>query len=148
MTSLLQTDREKGSFKTPLFHTFKLFSNYCHGRSVDVFVQGDTFDTEAFKGIPYLDVTSAFNDKTGTLMINVINRHKDQTIEAEIISSSGRFTGNAVANVVNGDLDEQFAFDKRDQYIPETKEFSVKENKIAYSFPPHSFVQIRIRVEK
>jgi len=148
MTSLLQTNREKGSFKTPLFHTFKLFSNYCHGRSVDVFVQGDTFDTEAFKGIPYLDVTSAFNDKTGTLMINVINRHKDQTIEGEIISSSGKFTSQAVANVVNGDLEEEFTFDKQDQYIPETKEFSVKENNFAYSFPPHSFVQIRVQVEK
>jgi alpha-N-arabinofuranosidase len=148
MTSLLQTDQEKGSFKTPLFHTFKLFSNNCHGRSVDVFVKGNTFDTEAFKGIPYLDVTSAFNDDTGTLVINVINRHKDESIKTEILNSSGRFSGKAIASIMNQDLDEAFYFDKRDQYIPETKVFSVKEKNFTYSFPPHSFVQIRIQVEK
>jgi alpha-N-arabinofuranosidase len=142
MTSLLQTDPEKGSFKTPLFYTFKLFSNHCHGRSVDVFVKGDTFDTEAFKAIPYLDVTSAFNDETGILVINVINRHKDNAIKSDIICTSGIFSGKAVANIVHQDLEEVFAFEKQDKYIPETQEFSVKERNFTYSFPPHSFVQI------
>jgi alpha-N-arabinofuranosidase len=60
-TSLLSTDREKGSFKSPLFYTFKLFSNNCLGNSVDTYVQCDTFNTDGYKGIPYLDVTSVFS---------------------------------------------------------------------------------------
>ena len=147
MTSLLQTDPEKGSFKTPLFYTFKLFSNYCRGRSVDVFVNGDTFDTEAFKAIPYLDVTSAFNDETGILVINVINRHKDNSIKSDIISCSGIFSGKAVADLVYHDLKETFTFDKQDQYIPEQKEIAVKERNFGFLFPPHSFVQIRVHIE-
>jgi alpha-L-arabinofuranosidase len=148
MTSLIQTDPEKGSFKTPLFYAFKLFSNNCYGRSVDVFVKGETFDTEAFKAIPYLDVTSAFNDKTGTLLINVVNRHKDNAIKTDILSSTGKFTGKATVTIVNSDLEEAFTFDKQDQYIPETMEFSANGNSMAFSFPAHSFVQIKVKIAK
>jgi alpha-N-arabinofuranosidase len=147
-TSLLSFDKDKGLFKSPLFHTFKLFSNNCLGSSVDVFTKGETFDTNECQGIPYLDATSVFNNETNTLVINVVNRHKDESIETEILSSSGAFSGKAVASVVNGELDEVFTFDKRDQYIPETKEFSVKGNKLTYSFPPHSFTQIKVGVKK
>jgi alpha-N-arabinofuranosidase len=148
MTSLIQTDPDKGSFKTPLFHTFKLFSNNCHGRSIDAFVQGDTFNTDAYQGIPYLDVTSTFNDKTSVLVINVVNRHKDNAIKSEIISSAGMFSGKALASVVNQDLDEAFTFDKKDHYTPVENEFSVKGNSFSYSFPAHSFVQIKVTVKK
>jgi alpha-N-arabinofuranosidase len=147
-TSLLSFDKDKGLFKSPLFHTFKLFSNNCLGSSVDVFTKGETFDTNECQGIPYLDATSVFNNETNTLVINVVNRHKDESIETEILSSSGAFSGKAAASVVNGELDEVFTFDKRDQYIPETKEFSVKGNKLTYSFPPHSFTQIKVGVKK
>lgn len=76
MTSLLSTDREKGNFKSPLFYTFKLFSNNCLGNSVDTYVECDTFNTEKFKGIPFLDVTTVYNKETKTVYINVVNRQR------------------------------------------------------------------------
>ncbi|HEX7412307.1 MAG TPA: alpha-L-arabinofuranosidase C-terminal domain-containing protein, partial [Bacteroidales bacterium] len=57
LTSLLSSDPAKGTFKSPLFYTFKLFSNNCLGNSVDTYVVCDTFNTGQYKGIPYLDVT-------------------------------------------------------------------------------------------
>jgi alpha-N-arabinofuranosidase len=45
LTSLLSSDKQKGTFKTPLFHIFKLFSNNCRGNSVDTYVESDTFNT-------------------------------------------------------------------------------------------------------
>ena len=148
-TSLLSFDKDKGLFKSPLFHTFKLFSNNCHGNSVDVFVDCDNYDTDECKDIPYLDVTSVFNDVTGTLFINVVNRHKDESIETEILSTSGIFSGKAVASIVNRqDIYEDFTFDKKEEYIPITNKFSVKGKKITYSFPAHSFVQIKVKIKK
>jgi alpha-N-arabinofuranosidase len=35
-------------------------------------------------------------------------------------------------------------FDKQDQYIPVSNEVKIEKGKITYSFPPHSFVQIKI----
>jgi alpha-N-arabinofuranosidase len=148
----LSTDREKGSFKSPLFYTFELFSKNCRGNSIDTYVECDTFNTEKSKGIPFLDVTAVYNKETngqaGTAFINVVNRHKDKAITAEIINSSGVFSGKAEASLVTSDsLNASFRFDKQEQYKPATKEFPVKGNTMSYSFPAHSFVQIKVRIE-
>lgn len=149
MTSLLGSDREKGSFKTPLFYTFKLFSNNCRGNSVDTYVECDTFNTEKFNGIPFLDVTTVYNKETNTIYVNVVNRHKDKTITADIVNNSGSFTGKAEVTLVNSDsLTEPFIFDNQDQYIPITKEIEVKENKISCPLPAHSFTQIKVEAKK
>jgi alpha-N-arabinofuranosidase len=149
LTSLLQEEREKGSFKTPLFHTFKLFSNNCLGNSIDTYVECDTFNTKKYQGIPFLDVTTVHSKETNSVFINVVNRHKDKAMAADIITNAGTFTGKAEARLVNSDsLNEFFIFDKQEQYIPVTKEIEVEGNKISCSFPPHSFTQIKVGVRK
>lgn len=148
LTSLLSSDLNKGTYKSPLFYTFKLFSNNCLGNSVDAFVSCDTFNTSLYKGIKYLDVTSVYSKDTKTLIINVVNRHKDKAISTEIISTTGSFKGKASLSEVNSnDIYADFTYDKKQQYVPVTKELPVKGNSINYSFPPHSFVQILVKVE-
>lgn len=148
MTSLIQTDPEKGSFKTPLYHTFKMFSNNCLGSSVDTYVECDTFNTEKFKGIPYLDVTAVYSKETKAVFINVVNRHKDQDITADILSTSGDFTGNAeVSLIYRSDLNETFTFDRAAEYVSKKEEISSRKNKLSYSFPPHSITQIKVGMD-
>ncbi|MFO7447376.1 MAG: alpha-L-arabinofuranosidase C-terminal domain-containing protein [Ignavibacteriaceae bacterium] len=145
-TSLLNTDPEKGSFKTPLFHAFKLFSNNCLGYSVDTYVECDTFNTEKYKGISFLDVTTVYSKETNTICINVVNRHKDKEITTEIINSSGAFNGKAEAALITiNELNEAFIYDKKEEYMPLVKEIKTKDNKITYTFPPHSFTQIKVK---
>ena len=149
MTSLLSTDREKGSFKTPLFYAFKLFSNNCRGNSIDTYVECDTFNTEKCEGIPFLDVTSTYSRETETVYINVVNRHQDKAIKADILSTSGIFTGNAESSLLNvGSLEDPFIFDKQDMYKPVIKEIGVQGSKLTCSFPAHSFTQIKVKVKK
>ena len=148
MTSLLNSDRGKGSFKTPLFYTFKLFSNNCRGNSVDTYVQCDTFNTEKCKGIPYLDVTAVYNKGTNIVFINVVNRDKDKAIAAEIINDSGILSGKAEASLIDCDsLNAVFTFEKQKEYIPVIKEIEIKGDKISFSFPAHSFTQIKAEVK-
>lgn len=147
LTSLLGNDKEKGTFKTPLFYIFKSFSNNCRGKSVDTYVECDTFNTDLYKGIPYLDVTSVYSKETGNLIINVVNRHKDKAITADIISESGEFTVKAEAALVAGNtLNDAFTYDRQSQYIPETKVINTDKNRISYSFPAHSFTQIKVEI--
>jgi len=147
MTSLLSNEPQKGTFKSPLFYTFKLFSNNCRGSSIDTYVACDTFNTEKYKGIPYLDVTAVYSKENSTVMINVVNRHKEKAIAAEILNTSGNFIGKPSVNEISTtDLTAAFVFDKQQQYIPVTKDATVKGNKIVYTFPPHSFTQIVVKV--
>lgn len=150
LTSLLGQDREKGTFKTQLFYAFKLFSNNCRGNSVDAFVESNTFDAgEYYKNIPYLDVTSVYVEETKTLVINVVNRHKENAITTDIISISGKFSGTAEASEINcDDINSIDSFDKQDQYLPIQKKLAVQGNKIEYSFPAHSFTQIKVKTDE
>ena len=55
----------------------------------------------------------------------------------------------AILIALNSDsLKDQFSFDKQIQYGPVVKEVSDDNNKITYSFPPHSFTQIKISIKK
>ena len=149
MTSLLSSDPKKGTFKSPLFYTFKLFSNNCRGNSIDTYVQCDTFNTEKFKGVPFLDVTSVYSKETNTVFINVINRHQDKAITTDIINTSGTLSAKAEASLINSDsLKETFSFDNQGRYIPVVTEAQVDKNKLTWTFPPHSFTQIKIGVMK
>jgi alpha-L-arabinofuranosidase len=147
LTSLLGSDRIKGTYKTPLFFIFKAYANNCLGRSVDTYVEGDAFNSGKFNGIPYLDVTCSYAPEKNIVYINVVNRHKDQAITADISNTSGGFKGKAEATLVAGrELQETFEFDKQDQYVPLTKKVETKNNQLVYTFPPHSFTQIKISV--
>ncbi|HPG39407.1 MAG TPA: alpha-L-arabinofuranosidase C-terminal domain-containing protein [bacterium] len=149
MTSLLATEPGKGSFKSPLFYSFQLFSNNCLGNSIDTYVECDTFNTEKCQGIPFLDVTSTYSKETNTVYINVLNRHKDNAITADIVNTSGTLSGKAIATLINSvSLNEPFVFDKQKEYIPVSKEIAIKGNKMSCSFPAHSFTQIKVTVEK
>ena len=149
MTSLLSNEPKKGSYKSPLFYTFKLFSNNCRGNSIDTYVQCDTFHTDKYKGIPFLDVTAVYSKETNTVFINIINRHKENTINAEILNISGMFDGKAEASVINSEsLTDPFTFDKQSQYVPSTKEVRFENNNLNYPVPPHSFTQIKVGIRK
>ncbi|MDZ7346381.1 MAG: alpha-N-arabinofuranosidase, partial [candidate division KSB1 bacterium] len=145
LTSLLSSDREKGTFKTPLFYLFKLYSNNCRGVSVDAFVRCERFDTEKYKGIPYLDVTATYSEESRILCINVVNRHKEKSITAELTSVSASFDGKASAYVVTAkSLEEPFSFDKQKDYLPLVQPVESKGKTLSFTFPAHSFTQIQV----
>jgi len=149
LTSLLSNGPRNGTFKSPVFYTFKLFSNNCLGSSVDAFVACDTFGTDKYKSIPYLDVTAVYAKASGALYINVINRHQSNAIPADITAATGEFSGKAEATVINSDdLKAPFSYDKRSQYGPVPGSVKLNGNKRQYAFPPHSFTQIKVTINR
>ncbi len=149
LTSLLASDKDKGTYKTPLFYVFKSFSNNCLGNSVDTYVECDTFNTEKYKGIPYLDVTTVYSKETNTVYINVVNRHKDKSITAEIENYDHEFSGKAETTLINSKLlTAPFEFSKQNEYVPVKSEIKTDKNKITCTFPAHSFTQIKVTVIK
>lgn len=144
LTSLLSSDPQKGTYKSPLFYIFKAYSNNCLGSSVDTWVACDTFGTEKYKGIPYLDVSTVYSRENKTLYINVVNRHEKDAITTDILPVSGEFGGKAEVAVITGDLKAPFTFDNQDQYKPVMKEIKTDKNRLTHAFPAHSFTQIKI----
>lgn len=111
-----------------------------HGNAIDTYVQCDTFTTEQYKAIPLLDLSTSYSKEEGVVFINVVNRHKENAITADITSSSGNYTGKAEASIINmGDMQQAFEYDKRDQYIP-VKKRNRNKSKPTYLFLPSTLV--------
>jgi alpha-L-arabinofuranosidase len=77
----------------------------------------------------------------------VVNRHRDQSIETEIVNQSGQFAKDAVAYEVN-------ASDPKAQNGPTNQSVKTVQKdfntgggrRFVYSFPPHSFTLIKAKV--
>jgi alpha-N-arabinofuranosidase len=133
-------------WKQPIYYPLQLVARNCQGQSIDALVLCDTYDAGDYKQVPYLDVSNVYNKTTGELVINVVNRHKDQAIEASILSQSGTFNGTAsIAEVNSGDLADENSTSQQKVGVKE-KQQAVKGDRFTYAFPAHSFTQIRIKL--
>ena len=111
--------------------------------------QCDTFNTANCKGIPYLDVTTVYSKETNSVFINVVNRHKDKAITADILSSTGEFEAKALLTIINSEsLKESFTYENQSKYIPVTKEVKTDKSKLTFTFPAHSYVQIKVGIKR
>ena len=147
-TSLLATDSESGQlYKSPFFYAYKMFSTRCLGESFDAYVAGDTFESGPYSGIPYLDVTAATSEDGKTLYINVINRHHDDAIKADIQNAGkAKFAaGKVTVNSIEGGVDETWTYADRAKYgFKEGTATVAKDGRITYTFPAHSITQIAV----
>jgi alpha-N-arabinofuranosidase len=152
LTSLLSRDpKTNQTYKSPSFYAFKLFSTRCRGAALATFVDCDTFrTTDHYAKIPYLDVSSVYDAKAKQVVINVVNRHKDQAIATDIQSIAGNFEGGATVSLIaSDDIDNKpYTYEARDSYAPKTEQLLTNGSTIHYVFPAHSFAQIVVGVDR
>lgn len=149
---------ETGMFRQTIFYPLQLFANNVYGTSLNVFVDCKTYNTNKFflglgetttqqNNVPYLDVSATFHN--GEMILNVINRNKEEAITTDIISQNGSFTGNFSVTEVNGpDIKSSNDFDKEIVKTIEKPSITASGNKITYSFSPHSFTMIKGKIQK
>ena len=150
---------ETGMFKQTIFYPLALFANNVHGTSLDVLVDSATYDTDEFfiglgeqttrqKDVPYLDV-SATHQKDGTVIINVVNRHRDEAIATDIIAQEGTFRGPfEVYEVTGPDVKAQNDFDQERVTTVQRPDVAANGEKFTYSFPPHSFTMLKGTIDR
>ncbi len=144
-------------FKQTIYYPLQLFANNVYGTSLDVLTDCETYNTEEFyvglaerstkqKDVPYLDVSATYNK--GEAIICVINRNKDKAIATDIISQEGEFTGTAQIYEVNGpDIKSENDFGKEPVKTVSKPEIKTKGTQFTYSFPPHSFTLIKVKIK-
>jgi alpha-N-arabinofuranosidase len=149
---------ETDMFKQTIYYPFQLFSEYMKGKSLDVFVDCDTYDTEEFniglgeqttiqKDVPYLDVSVAQDGDD--IMIAVVNRHLDEAIETDILLQEGEFTGEIEIYEVNGpDVKAQNDFENEIVKTVEKDGIKSGDESVTYSFPPHSFTLLKGKIKR
>ena len=82
---------DEGLFLQTIYHPLRLFASHCKGTALELFVDSPKYSSRRFGDVPYLDASAAY-DK-GTLVLNVVNRHRDRAIAAEIEAEDKEFSG-------------------------------------------------------
>ncbi len=130
------------------YYPLQLFSNNCVGESVEAFVECETYEAGDFKKVPYLDVSTVHNDSLSELIINVVNRHLDKAVETSIQNQFGNLASTATVYEVNASgIEDEKSVTEQKVKLTE-KQINIAGNEIKYTFPPHSFTMIKVKLSK
>ena len=135
---------EKGLFLQTIFHPLQLIANNTKGMALDLFLESPKYESKRFGLVPYLDVSAGYD--AGTLVLNVVNRHRDQPIEIEFDLQEKQFTGPVEAIEVNGPdikAENDFGVSKVGQVAQSAK---AEGRKLRYRVPPHSFTMLKTKL--
>jgi alpha-N-arabinofuranosidase len=148
---------ESGMFRQTIYFPLQLFAQNMTGKSLDVHVACETYDTEEFliglgeqktqqKNVPYLDVSAAINNDE--IILAVVNRNKDKAITTDIILQEGSYDGKLSVFEVNGpDIKTENNFGSEKILTKESNSIGAKGQKVTYSFPAHSFTLIKGKIK-
>src|SRR5262245_29684124 len=135
---------EKRMFLQTIYYPLALFANNTKGRALELLVKGPTYRSRNFGEVPHLDASAAIDN--GSLVVNVVNRHRDQPVEADIELQDKQFAGGVEVSEVNAaDLKAENSFEST---IVKTTQRSAKteKNSLRYSFPPHSYTMLKAKL--
>ena len=132
---------EKGMFLQTIYHPLQLFSKNTRGAALETYVESPTYESKSFGKTNYLDVSTSLNN--GVVTMNVVNRHLDQDIEAEIEVQDGAFKGSfEVALVTGPDIKAENDFGKTTVQTVKSS-IAASGNKLRHRFPPHSYTMLK-----
>ena len=100
--------------------------------------------------LPYLDVSTTYNSKDGSLYINVLNRSKSRDISARIENQERKLSKSGeIWQMDYPDLKATHTFGDDKKVVPTTRELAAKveNNMLSFTFPAHSLTILHLRVE-
>jgi len=135
---------EKGLFLQTIYYPLQLFANNTRGKALSLYTQGPSYKSRRFGEVPYLDTSAAYDN--GTLIINVVNRHKEEALETEFEIQDKQFGGAVEVSEVNGpDIKAENDFGSiKVQTVAKTAQADGK--KLRYRFPPHSYTMLKAKL--
>jgi alpha-N-arabinofuranosidase len=96
------------------------------------------------RSAPHLDVSAALDN--GTLVMNVVNRHRDQPVETDIELEDKQFSGTIEISEVNApDIKAENNFESTTVKIAQ-RSARADKNTLRISFPPHSYTMLKTKL--
>ncbi len=135
---------DKGLFLQTIYYPLQLFANNTKGKALDLTVESPVYKGKRFDGVPYLNTSAGYSN--GTLVLNVVNRHRDQAIETELEIQDKQFAGPVEIVHVNGpDIKSENNFDSTPVRAAQ-QTLSANGRKLRHSFAPHSYTMLKAKL--
>ncbi|MEO8596987.1 MAG: alpha-L-arabinofuranosidase C-terminal domain-containing protein [Candidatus Solibacter sp.] len=134
---------DKGIFLQTIYHPLALFANNTKGKALELFIESPKYKTKRYDDVPYIDASTALNN--GELIINIVNRHRDQPIAVDIELEDKSFSGGVmVSEVTAPDIKAANDFGK-DPIKIQSRTATVDGKHLRHTFPAHSYTQLRVK---
>ncbi|HXN25051.1 MAG TPA: alpha-N-arabinofuranosidase [Candidatus Dormibacteraeota bacterium] len=135
---------EQAMFLQTIYYPLQLFANNTRGKALEMFVDSPKYDSKRFGQVPYLDASAGYDN--GTLVLNVVNRHRDQAIETEFEAQDKQFARPVEVAEVNGpDIKAENDFGST-KVRTVTRSANAEGRQLRYRFPPHSYTMLRAKL--
>jgi alpha-N-arabinofuranosidase len=134
----------EGMFLQTIYYPLQLFAAHSRGKALDLNVDSPAYVSKRFGDVRYLDTSAAYDN--GVLILNVVNRSKDQSITADIEAETGEFSGTVAISEVNGpDIKSENDFGVT-QVKTTQRTGTAQGKKFAQTFAPHSYTMLRVKL--
>jgi alpha-N-arabinofuranosidase len=135
---------EKRIFLQTIYYPLAMFANKTKGQALELLVKGPAYRSRTLGDIPHLDASAALDN--GTLILNVVNRHRDQAVETDIDLQDKQFAGAVEVTEVNApDIKAENSFDSiRVQAV--RRAARAEKGLLRYSFPAHSYTMLEAKL--
>jgi alpha-N-arabinofuranosidase len=147
-----------GLFLQTIYFPFRLYRDHCQTIALDTLVDSPTYQTRIqhewqigghdspVETVPYLDVSATVNDESSRLSLAVINRHKEESFEAEICLADFPTEKTAVVYEINGpSVGAKNSFSEPDNVRTVKKTFDSAAAEFKYAFPAHSITLFKLK---
>ena len=135
---------DSGMFLQTIYYPLALFATHTKGKALELFVESPKYPSKQFGDVPYLDTSAAYDN--GTLVLNVVNRSRDQAITADIEAEDKQFSGDVAITEVNGpDIKAENDFGSSKVGAVE-RSAQAQGKKLIASFAPHSYTVLRVKL--
>ncbi len=138
-----------GMFLQPIYFPIAEYSKQGGNVAIDTLVTAPTYKVGARKPVNYLDVSTTFDQKTGTLFVNVLNRSQKDAITARVENVVGQIGGELqVWEMNHSDLKAVHTFgdDRKVRPVSKVVTVGVSGNGFEYTFPKASLTVLRVKV--
>jgi alpha-L-arabinofuranosidase len=133
-----------GLYLQTIYYPLQLFAANSFGSALELFIDCPVYASSHSSSTPLLDVSAAYD--RGTLVMNVVNRSRDESLPASFELEDKQFSGEFEVAEVNGpDIKSENAFDTT---LVKSNRKSVPASgaRLRYEFPAHSYTMLKGRV--
>jgi alpha-N-arabinofuranosidase len=136
---------DQGLYLQTIYYPLQLFAKNAHGKSLKLDVDVPGYDTKQWHDVPYLDASGAVDGNT--LVLNVVNRHKDFGVDATIALEDKSFAGGSlgIAEVNGPGIKAGNDFGKT-EVSTQSRSAKAQGKTVHHRFPAHSFTQLTARI--
>jgi alpha-L-arabinofuranosidase len=135
---------QEGMFLQTIYYPLQLFANNTKGKALQLHVDAPKYESKRFGEVPYLDTSASYDN--GALVINVVNRHNDQAIDAEFEAQDKTFAGAIEVAEVNGpDIKSENDFGST-KVKAVARSATAQGRTFRYKFPAHSYTMLKTKL--